>query len=95
MKPGKTAKDFEGRSVYERMTAVFFDSNPVEDLNETVHQEFMGYGTAAHEFMNEKKVLMEMARTQSDQIRNSNIEINRKIIFEKALADSTSYLIVE
>jgi signal transduction histidine kinase len=95
MKPGKTSKDFEGRSVYERMTAVFFDSNPVEDLNETVHQEFMGYGTAAHEFMNEKKVLIEMARTQSDQIRNSNIEVNRKIIFERALADSTSYLIVE
>ena len=95
MKPGKTSKNFEGRSVYERMTAVFFDSNPVEDLNETVHQEFMGYGTAAHEFMNEKKVLMEMARTQSDQMRNSNIEVNRKIIFERALADSTSYLIVE
>src|SRR6056297_2422411 len=95
MKNENTAKDFDGRSVYERTTAVFFDSNHVEDLNETVHQEFMGYGTAAHEFMNEKKVLMEMARTQSDQMRNSNIEVNRKIIFERALADSTSYLIVE
>ena len=95
MKTGKKAKEFEGRSVYDRMTAVFFDANPVEDLNEIVHGDFMGYGTAAHEFFNAKKALMEMARTQSDQLRNSNIEFNRKLVHERSLADGASYLIVE
>jgi signal transduction histidine kinase len=55
----------------------------------------MGYGTAEHEFVESREGMMEMASTQTEQLRNMNIEIIRSPILERFLADGTSCLIVE
>jgi signal transduction histidine kinase len=95
MKSDKAQRNFRGRAVYERMIDVFFYSKPIEDLKEIIHQDFMGYGTAEHEFVESRERMMEMARTQTEQLRNINIKIKRSPILEQFLADGTSCLIVE
>jgi hypothetical protein len=87
--------DFDGRLVYERMIEVFFFFKPVEELNETVHENFMGYGTAAHEFFKNHEQLMGMARMQADQLRNQEYTLTRKPVAAKLLAAGDSCLIIE
>ncbi len=55
----------------------------------------MGYGTAAHEFFETRKDVIQMATIQSEQLQKQHIEINRKPILERFLTDGTTYLIVE
>ncbi|NND15840.1 MAG: hypothetical protein HKN89_05905, partial [Eudoraea sp.] len=85
----------EAREVYERMIEVFFYAKPLDDLKETVHQEFFGYGTAAHEFFESRSELQKMAKLQAEQLRQQKFEISRKKVMEKLLADGTSCLLVE
>ncbi len=85
----------EAREVYERMIEVFFYAKPLDDLKETVHQEFFGYGTAAHEFFESRRELQKMAKLQAEQLRQQKFEISRKKVMEKLLTDGTSCLIVE
>lgn len=56
----------EARKIYERMIEVFFFFRPLENLNEIVHEHFLGYGTAAHEFFKNHEQLVGMARMQAD-----------------------------
>ena len=92
----KTHSDHsQPRSVYERMIGVFFDFYPVEDLTEIIHDTFLGYGTAAHEFFRNREEVAAMARLQADQLREQPFDITRKPIAEKLLADGTVCLIVE
>ncbi len=95
MKKAAQQNDFEGRLIYERMIEVLLSYKPVEDLKETVHLNFLGYGTAAHEFFENRKHLMKMAETQAEQMRHQHIEITRKPIVERMLGKGTTYLIVE
>lgn len=95
MKKGAQQNDFEGRLIYERMIEVLLSYKPVEDLKETVHLNFLGYGTAAHEFFESRKHLMQMAKTQAEQMRHQHIEIKRKPIVDRLLGKGTTYLIVE
>ncbi len=95
MKANNKQAESEARSVYERMIDVFFFFKPLEDLKEIVHQDFMGYGTAAHEFFRNRKDVAKMAELQSDQLQSQNAEINRKLISERVFAEGTSCLIIE
>ncbi|MBT8323109.1 MAG: nuclear transport factor 2 family protein, partial [Eudoraea sp.] len=88
-------KNHEARSVYNRMIEVFFYFKSLEDLNETVHEHFMGYGTAAHEFFKNREELMGMARMQAEQLRDQEFTLNRKPVEAKLLDNGTTCLIVE
>ena len=57
MKTPGTPDPFEGRSVYERLIKVMLDFAEVADLDKTVHADFMGYGSAAHEFFRTREDL--------------------------------------
>ncbi len=83
------------RSVYERMIGVFFDFYPVEDLTEIIHDTFLGYGTAAHEFFRNREEVAGMARIQAEQLREQTFDLSRKPITEKLLANGSVCLIVE
>jgi signal transduction histidine kinase len=83
------------KSVYERMIDVFFFFKPIADLNKIVHHDFIGYGTAAHEFFRSRMDVTEMAERQSEQLQRQNAEIHRKLILERVFAEGTSCLIIE
>ncbi|NNE03584.1 MAG: SnoaL-like domain-containing protein, partial [Eudoraea sp.] len=95
MNKGAEHINFEGRDVYERMIDVFFYFKPIKDLKKTVHPEFMGYGTAAHEFFSNRLDVTAMAKSQSEQLRHQKVEIQRKPIVERVFANGTSCLIIE
>ncbi len=74
---------------------VLFFFRPLEDLNETVDEHFLGYGTAAHEFFENHEQLVGMARMQADQLRDQEFTLTRKLVAAKLLADGATCLIVE
>ncbi len=88
-------KDAEALAVYDRMVEVFFYFKPNEDLNETVRSDFIGYGTAAHEFFRNRKELSGMARMQADQLRNQEFTLKRMPVLSKLLDDQKTCLIIE
>ena len=85
----------DARSVYNRMIDVFFYAQPIHDLNDTVTKDFLGYGTAAHEFFRSRADVMQMAQGQSDQLSSQPHKIKRKPIHERLSADGNTCLIVE
>ena len=86
-------KDIE--SVYERMIDVFLYLKPTEDLNSVVIKDFVGYGTAEHEIFESREELMGMAINQAEQLRDLNVEINRKPVLQRFLSEHISYFIIE
>ncbi len=83
------------KKVYEQIIAIFFFGKPSEELTTLFHQDFMGYGTAAHEFLSSFNDLINLTETQSAQLKTHPLTITRKPIYEKFLVNNTSYLIVE
>lgn len=49
MKQNNPPMEQEVRAVYERMIGALLDFRNLEDLEEIVLPDFMGYGSAAHE----------------------------------------------
>ncbi|MBT8221952.1 MAG: nuclear transport factor 2 family protein, partial [Eudoraea sp.] len=88
-------QNHEALSVYNRMIEVFFYFKSLEDLNETVHEHFMGFGTAAHEFFKNREELSGMARMQAEQLRDQEFTLKRMPVTAKLLDSDTTCLIVE
>ncbi|MEX0997353.1 MAG: ATP-binding protein [Flavobacteriaceae bacterium] len=95
MNTKKTAIITDIKKVYEQIIAIFFFGKPSEELTTLFHQDFMGYGTAAHEFLSSFNDLIKLTETQSAQLKTHPLTITRKPIYEKFLVNNTSYLIVE
>jgi len=95
MKTKSPSEPSEARSVYERLVAVLLDSEKVTDLDLTVHQDFVGYGSAAHEIFMVREDLKKMAEIQSDQLQDQAFRYDRKLISETYLARETICLILE
>lgn len=85
----------EVRSVYQRMVSVMLDFTDIKDLEKVVHPDFMGYGSAAHEFFKTREDLKKMAQIQKDQLEGQEFWYERKLVSEKIFAGGNSCLIVE
>jgi len=91
-----TSKDkTDVRSVYERLIGVMLDFNDLKELQDTVHPDFTGYGSAAHEFFRTREDLEKMARMQKDQLEGQEFRYDRKPVAQKFFADGASCLILE
>ena len=88
-------EDFEGRSVYERMIGALLDFRNLEDLQEIVLPDFIGYGSAAHEIFKTREDVMKMARMQADQLQGKNFRYSRKPFAEKVFANGKGCMILE
>ena len=85
----------EIRAIYQRMVGVMLDFDNAEDLEKTIHPDFIGYGTAEHEFLKTREDLRKMAQMQKEQLEGQEFRYDRKLIAEKIFANGTSCLIVE
>ncbi|MDX1332440.1 MAG: nuclear transport factor 2 family protein, partial [Robiginitalea sp.] len=85
----------EIRAIYQRMVGVMLDFDNAEDLEKTIHPDFIGYGTAEHEFLKTREDVKKMARMQKEQLEGQEFRYERKLIAEKIFANGTSCLIVE
>ena len=91
-----TSKDkTDVRSTYERLIGVMLDFNDLKELQDTVHPDFTGYGSAAHEFFRTRADLEKMARMQKDQLEGQEFRYDRKPVAQKFFADGASCLILE
>ena len=95
MKKDKTPDQPEWHQVYETWIGVALSSLPVSNLERIIHPEFMGYGTAAHEFFRSPKELMDMARVQAEQLKDQEVTRARKPVTHKLMANGSVCLIVE
>jgi len=86
---------FEGRSVYERVISVMLDFSEVEDLDKTIHPDFMGYGSAAHEFFRTREDVKKMAEMQAEQLKGGDFRYTRAPVSEKIFAGGDACLILE
>ncbi|NER09706.1 His Kinase A (phospho-acceptor) domain-containing protein [Muriicola jejuensis] len=96
MKPtsrGKIAT--EARTVYNKVIEVFFDFASIEELDEIIHPDFLGYGTAAHEFFKDGEAVKGMAKLQAEQLKGTKFKLTRKPVIEKLLSDGSAFLILE
>jgi signal transduction histidine kinase len=71
------------------------DFNDLKELQDTVHPDFTGYGSAAHEFFRTREDLEKMARMQKDQLEGQEFRYDRKPVAQKFFADRASCLILE
>ncbi|MGA9239713.1 nuclear transport factor 2 family protein, partial [Robiginitalea sp.] len=91
-----TSKDkTDVRSTYEKLIGVMLDFNDLKELQDTVHPDFTGYGSAAHEFFRTRADLEKMARMQKDQLEGQEFRYDRKPVAQKFFADGASCLILE
>jgi len=91
-----TSKDkTDVRSAYEKVIGVMLDFNDLKELQDTVHPDFTGYGSAAHEFFRTREDLEKMARMQKDQLEGQEFRYDRKPVAQKFFADGASCLILE
>ena len=81
--------------VYEKLIGVMLDFNELKGLQESVHPDFIGYGSAAHEFFRTREDLKKMARIQKEQLEGQEFTYNRKPVAQKFLTDGESCLILE
>ena len=90
-----THRNLEAYSVYDRLMDVLFYLTPVEDIHEIVHPQFIGYGTALHEFCSTREELASVARLQQDQLRSQKFSVTRKPVVDKYLASEHVYIVIE
>ncbi|GGD48172.1 ATP-binding protein [Muriicola marianensis] len=96
MKPTSLGKSTaEARAVYDKMIEVFFFFAPIEGFDELVYPDFLGYGTAAHEFFKDREAVKQMAKLQAEQLRETKFTLTRKPVDEKFLSNGSVYLILE
>ena len=84
----------EVRSMYQRMIGVMLDFDKAEDLEKTIHSDFIGYGTAEHEFLKTVEDVKKMAQIQKEQLEGQEFRYDRRLIAEKMFANGTSCLIL-
>ncbi|HSR61658.1 MAG TPA: ATP-binding protein [Robiginitalea sp.] len=89
--PGK----FEVRSVYEGLIDVIFNLRHESHLKVVLHPDFLGYGTAAHEFFQSLEPLMAHCSMQAGQMRDLEVTFTRKPVMEQLMAGGAICLIVE
>ncbi|WP_372974541.1 hypothetical protein, partial [Muriicola sp.] len=96
MKPSSLGKSTaEARAVYDKMIEVFFFFAPIEGFDELVYPDFLGYGTAAHEFFKDREAVKQMAKLQAEQLKETKFSLTRKPVNEKFLSNGSVYLILE
>ena len=95
MKEDNTQIYREVRSIYQRMVGVMLDFDNAEDLDKTISTDFIGYGTAKHEFLKTVDDVKKMAQIQKEQLEGQGFRYARKLISEKIFADGTCCLILE
>jgi signal transduction histidine kinase len=71
------------------------DFAEVEDLDKTLHPDFMGYGSAAHEFFRTREDVKKMAEMQAEQLKGSGFRYSRMPVSEKVFAGGDACLILE
>ena len=95
MSTKKPFEQTEARLVFERMIAVLLDLDEVAHLDAAVHPDFMGYGSAAHEFFRTREEMKKMAQLQSEQLKTQQFKYVRRPISEKTFAGGQACLILE
>ncbi|TNF75432.1 MAG: hypothetical protein EP302_01880, partial [Bacteroidetes bacterium] len=95
MKQNNPPMEQEVRAVYERMIGALLDFRNLEDLEEIVLPDFMGYGSAAHEIFKTREDVQKMARIQADQLQGQDFRYSRKPFAEKEFANGLGCLILE
>ncbi|MGB5654181.1 MAG: nuclear transport factor 2 family protein, partial [Robiginitalea sp.] len=95
MSSGIPKHSTSARSAYERTVGVLLDFEDDKGLLEVVHPDFIGYGSAQHEFMQTRQDVQKMARMQSEQLKGQGFQFVRKPIEERYYADGNVCLILE
>jgi len=95
MKTPRIPEANEGRSIYERLIQVMLDFAEVADLDKIVHRDFMGYGSAAHEFFRTREAVKKMAVMQAEQLQGGGFRYTRMPVAEKVFAGGEACLILE
>ena len=95
MNSGIPKHSTSARSAYERTVGVLLDFEDDKGLLEVVHPDFIGYGSAQHEFMQTRQDVQKMARMQSEQLKGQGFQFVRKPIEERYYADGNICLILE
>ncbi|MEJ2584775.1 MAG: nuclear transport factor 2 family protein, partial [Robiginitalea sp.] len=95
MKQENPQMEQEVRSVYQRMVSVMLDFTDLKDLEKTIHPDFIGYGSAAHEFFKTREDLKKMAQMQKDQLEGQGFRYDRRPVAMNFFADGSSCLILE
>ena len=85
----------EVRSVYQRMVGVMLDFKDPADLEETIHSDLIGYGTARHEFLRTREDLKKMAQMQKEQLEGQEFRYDRRLVSENLFAGGNACLILE
>ena len=96
MKPSPRAKNkTEALAVYEKLIGVLLFFKPIEELDEIVHPDFHGYGTAAHEYFFNIDGVRGMAEMQAEQLAGTNHTLTRNLVYQNFASDGKTCLILE